>query len=123
MAKPVQHRKTYNSIPNIAFTHENDFSAVGASDWAPLAGDIGVNVGGTATSVTFNIERSSRQPHEDGTGGNANRINAEPITGNPSNGSMLAIGAKEPAVGWWRIVVTAIAGGVAQIDLSGFRTR
>lgn len=89
-------------------------SAPGVTDWVCLANNIAVQITGTATSITALVERSTKNPAD---AANAAPADA-PITGSPVAG-IQPVPYLEPGVAWWRVNVTAVAGGDAVIALSG----
>ena len=91
-------------------------SAPGEMDWVQfVTTDVVAQIEGAATSVTAIVERSVFNPYEQVTNG---APAAEPITGNPATGISPSVYV-EPALGWWRVRLTAISGGSATISLSG----
>lgn len=93
---------------------EHSFTAVGATDWVKLTGEIAVQITGAATAITAKVQRSTRDP--DDTPNTANV--GEDITGNPSTG-IDPVGFTEPGAAWWRVDVTALTGSPAEVSLSG----
>lgn len=89
-------------------------SAPGVTDWVCLANNIAVQITGTATSITALVERSTQNP---AAAANPATVDA-PITGSPLAG-IQPTPYLEPGVAWWRVNVTAVAGGDALIALSG----
>lgn len=82
-----------------------------------LAGQVAVQITGTATAITAAIERSVVDPGADGSTGAWAPARA-PITGNPSTG-IEVLAFYEPGVAWWRVRVTAMTGAAAAVALSG----
>jgi hypothetical protein len=91
-------------------------SAPVTTDWVCLTGNVGVQVSGAATAITYTVQRSSLDP--------AGQLGADAVpadvavSGNPSTG-MQAQGYIEPGVGWWRVVVSAVTGN-ATVSISGY---
>jgi hypothetical protein len=54
--------KRYSTANDYFFTTEGTFVESGSGEWAPVSGPIAVQCVGTASSVSFTIERSSRDP-------------------------------------------------------------
>lgn len=85
-----------------------------ATDWVDFQRDIAIQITGTATSVTAVVERATRGP--------TNTPNPAPvgdaITGNALSGIPVAT-FYEPGVAWWRVRITAISGGIANISITG----
>ena len=90
----------------------------GATEWSCFTGRVAVQITGTGTGISVRVERSSLDPQ--------GQLGANPapadspgveITGNPSTG-ISPVAYLEPAVGWWRLVVTAIQGTVT-LTMSG----
>lgn len=100
----------------LSFHHIEDTinAAPGASSPLRVVNEVCVQITGSATAVTAQVERSTRDP-----GQSPNFAPAgDPITGNPSTG--LAIKRyMEPTRGYWRVRVISLTGGNIVIDLSG----
>lgn len=74
---------------------------------------VAVQATGTATAISFQVERSAKMggdPHWAPVG--------DPLSGNPSAG-MKVEGFVEPGYARWRVRVISITGGSANISMSG----
>lgn len=94
---------------------DEDVSAAPHST-APIraCGLISLQLAGSATSATVQVERSTRDP--------ASTPNWAPagdaITGNPSTG-LQCRRYDEPTRAWWRVTVSAVSGGTLSVTLDG----
>lgn len=79
-----------------------------------VATPITVQVGGTATAITAVLERSTTDP----------TVAASWATVDTYSGAAASVGFKsyqEGGIGWWRVRVTAVAGGTVTIAMTGRR--
>lgn len=93
--------------------------AAGATDAVRLQGDVVVQISGTATAITANVERASRDP-------NGAEVNWAPAEGEAFSGDLSAgISPRayfEPATGFWRLNISALTGGTCKVSIIGERT-
>jgi hypothetical protein len=96
------------------FNATQAFSAPGVTDWIRAFEQIAVQITGGATSVTAQVERSTEDP--------AATVNpapaGDPITGNPATG-IKPVAYAEPGAAWWRVNLSAVSGGTANVSLAG----
>lgn len=100
------------------FASEQDLSAPGSTEavrFQRSEDGVIIAVSGTATSVVFVVERSSRDPGSDPAWSPAQD---DAITGNPSTG-IAPLQFREPATGFWRVRFTTLSGGTAKISMVG----
>lgn len=104
---------------NAAIIATSDVATTGVTDWICLTGQVVVQITGTATAISVRVERSSLCPDSE-SGPNPAPADGPgiEISGNASTG-IAPVVYVEPAVGWWRLVVTSIAGS-ANLSISGF---
>jgi hypothetical protein len=96
-------------------------TATGATPWVYLTNGLAVQItaptsGATASSVSAIVQRSTLQPHDDGSGGNPQPVGPL-ITGDPATLDPQQF--DEPAHAWWRVVVTALVAGGVGISIDG----
>lgn len=86
------------------------------TDSVMLAGRVAVQFTGTATSVTAQVERSTRDPAL----GSPNWAPAgDPFTGNPSTANFQPRLYDEAGVAWWRVRCPTITGGSVLVAING----
>lgn len=97
------------------YHHVDDtLASPGDSTSLRVVGEVCVQLSGTATAVTAQVQRSTRDPLSGPNWAPA----GDPITGNPSAGLSIKR-YMEPTRGWWRIHVTVLTGGNLIVDISG----
>lgn len=101
----------HDRVRDRAYTLRQTVDAAGqVTDRQRFSGAIAVQIYGTATAISVQIERTVN-------GGNDWSPVDTPISGNPSTG-MSVQGFSEPAVAGWRARVISIT-GTATVSLSG----
>ncbi len=112
MAAQAMSKNVINPAPKRVITNQR-LTAVGdVSDWVLCQGDIAIQVTGTATAVSFIVERSTRNPSDTP---NPAPVATDPVTGNPSTG-VNVLSYVEPGVAYWRVRITAMTG--SNVDVS-----
>jgi hypothetical protein len=90
-----------------------------STEWLRLSGQLAIQITGTATAVSVQVERSTRDPQ-------TLTPNTAPagdvITGNPATG-MQPKAYAEPGVAWWRAKLTAITGADCTVAINGIGGR
>jgi hypothetical protein len=105
--------RNYNRTVNCLQT----FEEAGVTDWAPLSGKIAVQVTGSASAVSFIVERSVSDPAGP-MGANPAPVEETETKGDPTSG-MSPSGYFEPSTAWWRVRVINVADGSVLVALSG----
>lgn len=91
-------------------------TATGQTDPVRLQGRVKVQLSGSATSLTAIVEHATRDPGS--AEANWAPVEDDPFTGDLSAG-MSPRPYDDPAIGWWRVRVTAISGGNCKISIIG----
>lgn len=107
---------SYKSVAKTrVVTLEQDLTSASSTDAVELSDSLVVQITGAATSVTFVVERSTKNPALF----TPNWAPAkDPISGNPSTG-MIPEGFYEPGVAWWRVRITAMTGTTVKVCIAG----
>lgn len=101
-----------------AVTVSAPFTTTGSTEWAKFQDTmVIVQLDGTATSVTAIVERTTLDPNRSDVFYYA-PADDTPITGDPSSGISPSI-YQEYGVAWWRVRLTAVAGGTCVASMSG----
>lgn len=95
---------------------DQDFSVAGQSSPIRLAGDVSVQVSGTATSFTGKLERSTRDPNS-----GPNWAPAAPTISGDLSAGIQAMILKEPTIAWWRLNISVLSGGTLQFNIAGLQ--
>ena len=107
---------TFKKSSNRSVNCLQTFEEAGVSDWVPLSGKIAIQITGSATSVSYMVERSVSDPQSD-MGANPAPVEDTDSKGDPSSG-MSPTGYFEPSTAWWRVRIISTDGPIL-VAMSG----
>lgn len=89
----------------------------GSTEWVCLTGQLAVQITGSASALTYMVERSVTDPNGN-MGAHAAPADDAPLKGEPILG-MSPQGYFEPGCAWWRVTISSMSGGPLLVAISG----